>query len=113
MRIFSIIGAAFCLLATAAAAGATPITETFTVTATGGPLAGTSSTGTFTFDSSIIPSGGGLVNGTGLLTDLSFDWNGTAFDETTAHTGSLSFHADGTFPRLCLGRTAIPPAVVS
>jgi hypothetical protein len=102
MRFF-IVGAGLTVLLTAAAATASPITESFTVTATDGPLAGVTSTGTFTFDNAIAPSGGGLVAGLGLLTDLNFTWNGIAYDETTANTGTLSFHADGTFGTALFG----------
>jgi hypothetical protein len=72
-----------------------PITYDFQVTGTTGPLAGTVSAGTFTFDSSIIPSGGGAVNKVGLLDDLAFTWNGVTYDETTANTGALFFDSMG------------------
>jgi len=39
-----------------------PITYDFTVTATDASLTGDVSTGSFTFDSSIIPAGGGRFN---------------------------------------------------
>ena len=76
-------------------ASAIPITYNFTATAATGPLAGASSSGFFTFDNSIIPVGGGAVLATGLLTDLSFTWNGIAYTEGTANTGSLAFNASG------------------
>jgi hypothetical protein len=77
-------------------AGAVPITYQFGVTAIDGPLAGTTSLGTFTFDTSIIPSGGGFVSIAGLFTQLAFAWQGFNYDETTANTGTLGFEADGT-----------------
>jgi hypothetical protein len=78
------------------AARATPISYNFTVTATTGPLAGTSSSGTFTYDSSVVPAIlPADVNQTGLLTDLAFVWDGISYDETTANTGSLGFDAAG------------------
>lgn len=86
---------ALSLLLAPAIAQAAPITYDFSVTATTGPLAGATSSGTFTFDSSIIPAGGGTVNQTGLLTDLNFTWNGIVYDETTANTGGLTFAANG------------------
>lgn len=56
---------------------ATPITVDFSVTATTGPLSGTTANGTLTFDSSTIPGSlPGAVDATGLLTDLNFTWNG-------------------------------------
>jgi len=75
------------------AANADLINVDFTVTGTSGPLIGVMSSGFFTFDDSVIPGGGGLVGQIGLLTDLSFSWNGIAYDETTANTGWLSFDA--------------------
>jgi len=71
------------------------ITHEFTVTATSGPLNGTSSTGTFSYNENIIPVGGGRINQTGLFTDFTFIWNGISYDETTANTGSLAFDSSG------------------
>jgi len=87
-------------LATPTAVNAVTITYSFTVTATSGPLSGQVSTGHFSFDSDIIPVGGGVVHGQGLglLTDLSFTWNGVLWDERTANTfegGFLEFSAAG------------------
>jgi len=80
----------------APAAWATSRTYDFTVTLPNfpdsGPLAGTVAAGSLSFDESLIPvSGFGSVNGPGLLTHFSFSWNGIAYDETTANTGSLGF----------------------
>jgi hypothetical protein len=77
-------------------AAADPITYQFGVTAIDGPLAGTTSIGTLTFDTSIIPSSGGFVSIAGLFTQLAFAWDGVNYDETTANTGTLGFEADGT-----------------
>lgn len=79
-------------------AQATPVTYDFTIVfqpfPAYGPLAGTTETGTFTFDSSsIVPSGGN--SGPGLLTSLDFTHNGIHYDETTANTGYLSFDSVG------------------
>lgn len=74
---------------------AAPITYDFTVTGTSGPMAGQSSSGSFTFDSSVIPVGGGNVSQTGLLTDLSFTWDGFSYTEANANTGALNFDASG------------------
>ena len=76
-------------------AQATPVTWDFTVTATNGPLVGVSSTGTFTYDTSIIPPGGGSVGATNLLTSLHFVWDGFTYNQTTANTGSLGFDSTG------------------
>ena len=75
---------------------ATPITYGFTVTATTGPLAGASSSGTFTYDTSSIPAIlPGTNAATGLLTALNFTWDGISYDATTANTGSLGFDSVG------------------
>ena len=55
------------------------ITYDFTVTAISGPLSGDLANGSFTFSSSIIPAGGGVVPASGLLTDLSFTWDGVPY----------------------------------
>jgi len=54
---------------------ASPVNYTFSVTATSGPLAGTTATGTFSYDTSSIVHGGTNSN-TGLLTGLNFTWDG-------------------------------------
>lgn len=74
---------------------ASPISYEFTVTASTGPLAGVSSIGTFTFDSSIIPSGNATVAIAGLFSHLSFTWDGVAFSAATANTGELDFNQSG------------------
>jgi len=77
----------------AVSAQATPVTYDFMVTATGGPLTGVTASGTFTFDDTIIPVGGGEVDGDNLLTNLSFIWDSIAYNQTTANTGFLVFDA--------------------
>ncbi len=72
-----------------------PVTYEFTVTAITGPLAGVSSTGTFSFEDTIVPAGGGALGQMGLLSDLSFVWDGLSYDETTANTGRLTFDSTG------------------
>ncbi len=72
------------------------MTYMFTSTATSGPLKGSVATGTFTFDSGSIPSRlPGSNTTTGLLTALSFSWNGVTYNSTTANTGRLSFDNAG------------------
>ena len=90
------------IVANSNAAQATPLTYDFTVTippgSAFGPLAGVVAPGTLSFDNSLIPASGfGSVGGPGLLSDLSFSWNGITYDETTANTGGLGF---GGFPFL-------------
>jgi len=86
------------------AARASSITYDFTANGGSfGPLANVISTGSFTFDSSIIPAGGGLVIGTGLLTGLSFTWDGKSYDQTTANTGALGFTSSGMLSGVNIG----------
>ena len=73
------------------AAEARPVTYEFVVTATDGPLQGQTSVGTFTFDRSLITDAYSVVAAPDLITQLSFDWNGVHFDETSANTGALAF----------------------
>jgi hypothetical protein len=81
-------------LVAAGSAEAFPITYDFTVTATSGPLNGTVSHGSLSYDSSSITLGNTNA-ATGLLTALSFSWNAIAYTPTTANTGSLSFDTSG------------------
>jgi hypothetical protein len=84
------------LLLLAPAAQAVPVTYDFTVNGgPDGPLAGVTSSGFFTFDDSVVPAGGGLVNQTGLFVDFGFTWNGIAYDETTANSALLAFEPSG------------------
>ena len=90
------------LLLGASAAKAAPITYDFTVTGTSGPLNGTAAHGTFSYDSSsIVPRGANQA--TGLLTSLSFSWNGVSYDQTTANTGDLRFDVSGNLTQAQFG----------
>jgi len=82
-----------CGLMTALPAAAI-VTYEFTVTATEGPLIGTSSTGQFSYDESqlLVP---GTFAGAGLLESVLFNWHGTTFTEANVDTGSLTFDALG------------------
>jgi len=78
------------LLAGPIAAHSAPITYDFMVNGgASGPLAGQVATGSFSVDSANTPASGGVLNGTGLLTDLSFTWDGISYNALTANTGSL------------------------
>ncbi|HEY4367008.1 MAG TPA: PEP-CTERM sorting domain-containing protein [Steroidobacteraceae bacterium] len=90
------------LLAGPIAVQATPITVDFNVTSTDSSSpnygAGVVGNGYFTFDDSLIPTGGSGQTGNpilGLTTlDLAFSWYGVSFDETNAKIATLTF-ADG------------------
>jgi hypothetical protein len=89
----AVAGFALAALSTFSAKAA-PITYSFSVTATSGPLAGTTENGRFTYDSSSIVLNG-VNKDTGLLTALNFTWNAIAYDQTTANTGFLIFDPGG------------------
>jgi len=94
-----------CLVGTVAQAA--PATYQFSVAVTDGPLAGRSSTGTFTFDSSIIVPNDS-VSQTGLFTDVSFVWDGIPWDETTVDSSFLGFNPDGTLYGALFGTNCGP-----
>jgi hypothetical protein len=91
----ALVAAALTTLMVAPCARAVPVTYDFTVTGTSGPLSGTVAHGSFSYDSSSVVPGGGHA-ATGLLTGLSFSWNGVSYTPATANTGGLVFQADGT-----------------
>ena len=95
-------------------AQATLMSYEFAVTATSGPLAGTAADGTFAFDDSIIPSGGGLVNNG--ITDLNFTWHGIAYNETNLALNLLDFDATGNLDAEFFGTfpcgAPIPPGFI-
>lgn len=95
MRTRSTLSCAAVMLAICGAAGGSSMTYDFTVDATSGPLFGDTSSGRFQFDSSAIPSGGGTVHATGLLSALNFTWDGIAYSANTANTGWLTFDSMG------------------
>jgi len=90
---------------------ASPITYTFTVTATDGPLSGTTEDGTFSYDSSSVVPGGQNTT-PGLFTSLAFVWNGTAYDQTTANTGFLDFDATGNLTRAVFGNDCAAGCII-
>src|SRR6476469_5429116 len=72
-------------------AAADPVTYQVFVAATTGPLQGRTSTGTVTFDSSIIPAAGGEVVGQHLFTKVNLPWNSILYDASTTQTSFLDF----------------------
>jgi hypothetical protein len=96
--------AAAAALAGSLAAQASIVTYDFTVNGGGvGPLGNENSSGTFSYDTSIIPAGGGLVTGTGLLTGLSFTWGGLSYGLTFSSTGALGFDSSGALDGVNIG----------
>ena len=82
------------VLALIPAINADPITYDFSVVVNDGPLSGVTANGSFTYDSSsILTSSTNFA--TGLLTSLTFEFDGIAYDQTTANTGYLAFDASG------------------
>ena len=79
---------AFALCVSATAAQATLLTYDFSVTATSGPLSGTSASGSFSFDDVTVPAGANSSL-TGLLASLDFTWHGIAYTPVTANTGAI------------------------
>ena len=82
----------------ASPAYADPITVSFTaLPAPGDPVNLRPSRGTFTFDSSLIPPGGGDVqNWLGLeVIDINFHWGHTLFTKANAGVGELLFSSSG------------------
>jgi hypothetical protein len=86
-----------------------PRRELMRTTGTSGPLIGVSSTGTFTYDDSIVPAVlPAFVQQSGLLTDLDFTWDGVIYDETTANTGELDFDSTGNLVGAAFGDDCSP-----
>lgn len=100
-----------------AAIQAAPVTIDFTVLSSlelGSDYPeGTVGSGYFTFDDSLIPSGGSgtigdLTQGAPTL-DLSFNWFGQSFDETNASIGTLTF-TGGALTNWLIGGNYLPSA---
>jgi hypothetical protein len=83
------------------------VTYGFEVIEEDGPLAGTTAIGVFSFEDSIVPSGGGTLEQAGLITDLDFTWDGVQHTEATANTGFLGFDASGALIQAGFGTTCI------
>jgi hypothetical protein len=93
-------------------ARAEPITVTFTAfPAAGDPVNTSSSTGSFTFDSSLIPAGGGLIQDSSFglgVTDVNFRWSNTLWSRANADVGELQFSSSGALLAWVLGSTLSP-----
>jgi hypothetical protein len=106
--ISALIGGIALTLAVALNANASPITFSFSVTATSGPLDGITENGTFTYDSSSIIPGGGFNFDPELLTGLNFTWNGITYNQTTANTGFLEFDSSENLTEAFFGADCMP-----
>jgi hypothetical protein len=85
------------------AAQANLVTYDFRLSVTTGSLAaGADYSGSFSYDTSIIPAGGGEVDQLGLMSTLDFSF-GTAYDAANANTGYLTFDSSGYLTDLLLG----------
>lgn len=74
---------------------AAQVTRNFEFSSTSGPLQFGPTIGSFTYDDSVAPVGGGAVLQTGLFSDLSVSFGSWTFDESTANSGWLQFDALG------------------
>jgi hypothetical protein len=91
MRLLTIAAACgMSLAAVAPTSAATPLAYDFSVTITTGPLTGDVYDGSFAFDASAITPGA-FNPATGLLTELSFTFDGVTYNSLTANTGALEF----------------------
>jgi hypothetical protein len=88
------------------AADASPVNYMLSVTATSGPLNGTTASGTFSYDTNSIVPGGFNANA-GLLTALNFTWDRITYNQTTANTGTLGFDATGMLISSLFGNACI------
>jgi hypothetical protein len=90
----TMVVATWLTLVSAPEASASIVTWDFTATATAGPLSGTSASGSFSYDSSILTDQGATYYQPNILTSLSFTWQGVSYDTTNTAT---PFIASGLF----------------
>jgi hypothetical protein len=89
------LSTALTLWALPSASLAALVTRTFEFSSAAGALQFGPNIGSFTYDDSVAPVGGGSVFQVGLFTDLSVAFDAFSFDETTANSGWLVFDAAG------------------
>jgi hypothetical protein len=91
------------------------ITVTFTVApAAGDPINPAPASGSFSFDSSLIPAGGGVVgpSGAGLGAEsIAFSWSGTAWNNTNADLWTLEFDTSGALSSWFLFGAPLGPGI--
>jgi hypothetical protein len=83
----------------------------FTVDWISGDLQGTTASGSFAFDSSVVQPSTTVALAS--LTALSFDYLGTHYDETTATAGGLTFDLTGALSSFSLGNNCAPNCSVT
>jgi hypothetical protein len=103
LRNFKLIAATILLASLPLGAQAATVTYDFTAAATSGPLAGDAASGSLSFDGSLLAVPNINYAQAGLLTDLSFTWDGTTFNASTANTGEISSGAAGQLALLAFG----------
>lgn len=91
------------LLISAASGNAALRTFDFEIQLTTGLHVGEALTGYVTIDDTGVPLGPPGVNRTDLLTDLSFAYDGTLFDETTANSSFIELNLDESLDTLVFG----------
>jgi hypothetical protein len=100
---FKLIAAAAVLASLPLGVQAAMVDYDFTVTATSGSLAGDVASGSLSFDDSLLAVPNTNYAQTGLLTNLSFTWDGATFNASTANTGQISSGATGQLALLAFG----------
>jgi len=112
------------VMGTTSTASADPITVHFTIfpgscidfcgPVVSDPVNTKPSAGTFTFDSSIIPAGGGgvkSIGGPSLASTISFHWSSTLWTEANATAWELFFSKEGDLQSFSMGDRDSPQAV--
>jgi len=100
---FKLIAATILLAGLPLGAQASTVSYDFTAAATSGPLAGDAASGSLSFDDSLLAVPNTNYAQAGLLTNLSFTWDGTTFNASTANTGQISSGAAGQLALLAFG----------
>ncbi len=86
---------------------ASPVTRMFEFSSVSGPLLFGPKIGTFTYDDSVTPAGGGYVFAAGLFSSLSVGFDGFTFDQTSANSGWLEFDPSGGLLEALFGNRCI------
>lgn len=80
------------------------VTYDFSVTATSGGLTGATGSGSFSFDDSIVPPGGGLASSVNVFETFQFAWHAVTYNKTSiGNRANLYFTVDGTLDHFVFG----------